>query len=79
MIRKLWLAAVRLFRRTPEPLSRLTVVMTTQCRDRIADQLCASIQRRHEGIIYFVGLTTGTTTLALLGVPLTLPPTYPHS
>ena len=42
--------------------------MTTQCHDRIAEQLRWSIQRRHEGIIYFVGLTTGTTTLALSGI-----------
>ena len=68
MIRKLWSAVVRPFRRAPQFVPRLTIVMTTQCRDRIAEQLCWSIQRRHEGIIYFVGLTTGTTTLALSGV-----------
>lgn len=69
MIRKFWSATIRLFRRSPQPLPRFTVVMTTQCRDRIAKQLCGNIQRGHEGIIYFVGLTTGTTTLALLGIP----------
>ena len=68
MIRKLWSAAVRPFRQAPKPRARLTVVMTTQCRDRIADQLSGSIHRGHEGIVYFVGLTTGATTLALFGV-----------
>ena len=68
MIKKLWSTIVRRFRRTQQPLPRLTVVMTTQCRDRLAGQLYGSIQRGHEGIVYFVGLTTGTTTLALAGV-----------
>ena len=68
MIRKFWLKTIRLFRRPPRPLVRFTVVMTTQCRDRIAEQLSDDIRRGHEGIIYFVGLTSGTTTLALLGV-----------
>ena len=41
------------------------IIMTSQCRDRVADELRTSVLRRHEGIVYFVGLTTGTTTLAL--------------
>ena len=68
MIRKLWSAIIRPFRRTPQPLPRRTVVMTTQCRNLIAGQLRGSMQQLHEGIIYFIGLTTGTTTLALSGV-----------
>ena len=39
--------------------------MTTQCRDQISEQLRGSVRRGHEGIVYFVGLTTGSTTLAL--------------
>lgn len=42
--------------------------MMTQCRDRLPEQLCGSIQQGHEGIVYFVGLTTGTTSLALEAV-----------
>ena len=65
MIGRFRAALSRPFRRTPQPLPRYTVVMTTQCRDRIPDQLCGSVRRGHEGIVYFVGLTTGSTTLAL--------------
>ena len=68
MIRRFWSEVKRRFRRTPQFVPRLTVVMTTQCRDRIAEHLRLSIARKHEGIIYFVGLTTGRTTLALSGV-----------
>ena len=39
--------------------------MTTQCRDKLTEQLRGSARRGHEGIVYFVGLTTGSTTLAL--------------
>ena len=42
--------------------------MTAQCRDRLAEQLRCNTQRGHEGIIYFLGLTTGTTSLALLAI-----------
>ena len=62
---KFWVALTRPFRRTPQPLPRYTVVMTTQCRDQLTEQLRGSVRRGHEGIVYFVGLTTGTTTLAL--------------
>ena len=65
MIGRLWSAILRLRRPTPQPILRFTVVMTAQCRDRIPKELRESIRRRHEGIVYFVGLTTGTTTLAL--------------
>ena len=39
--------------------------MTTQCRNQLTEQLRGSFRRGHEGIVYFVGLTTGSTTLAL--------------
>ena len=68
MIRELWSAVIRRFRPPTQFVPRPTVVMSSQCRDRIAEQLRWNIQRRHEGIIYFVGLTTGATTLALTGV-----------
>ena len=65
---KLWVALARPFLRIPQPLPRYTVVMTTQCRDQLTAQLRGSVRRGHEGIVYFVGLTTGTTTLALLAM-----------
>lgn len=65
MIDRFWAALTRPFRRTPQPLPRHTVVMTTQCRDQLTEQLHGSVRRCHEGIVYFVGLTTGSTTLAL--------------
>ena len=39
--------------------------MTTQCRDQLTEKLRGSVRRGHEGIVYFVGLTTGSTSLAL--------------
>ncbi len=39
--------------------------MTTQCRDQLTKKLRGSVRRGHEGIVYFVGLTTGSTSLAL--------------
>ena len=65
MLGKYWRAITRPFRRTSQPLPRLTVVMTTQCRHQLTKQLRGSVQQGHEGIVYFVGLTTGSTTLAL--------------
>ena len=65
MIGRFWAALTRPFRRTPQPLPRYTVVMTTQCRDQLTEQLRGSVRRGHEGIVYFVGLTTGSITLAL--------------
>ena len=65
MLGKFWTALARPFRRTPQPLPSFTVVMTTQCRDQLTEQLRGSVQQGHEGIVYFVGLTTESTTLAL--------------
>ena len=65
MLEKLWTALTQPFRRTPQPLPRFTVVMTAQCRDQLTEQLRESVQKGYEGIVYFVGLTTGVTTLAL--------------
>ena len=39
--------------------------MTTQCRNQITEKLRGSVRRGHEGMVYFVGLTTGSTSLAL--------------
>ena len=39
--------------------------MTAQCRDQLTEQLLRSVRKGHEGIVYFIGLTTGCTTLAL--------------
>ena len=65
MIDRFWAALARLFRRTRQSPPRYAVVMTTQCRDQLAKKLRGSVQRGHEGIVYFVGLTTGSTSLAL--------------
>ena len=50
------------------PRSRFMVRMTTHCCDQTTEFLRESAQRRHEGIVYFVGLTNGTTTTALYAV-----------
>ena len=65
MIGRFRLALARRFRRTPQPPPRYTVVMTTQCRDQLTENLRGSVRRGHEGIVYFVGVTTGSTALAL--------------
>ena len=58
----------RLRRRPAQPHRRCTVVMTSQCLADVTEGLSAGVERGHEGIVYFVGLTTGTTTLALATV-----------
>ncbi len=68
MIKKLWSAIVRLLHRPPRSISRFTVVMTSQCQNQLPEYLHGSMQQGHEGIVYFLGLTTGTTSLALSGV-----------
>ena len=65
MLRRLWSAFGRARRSPRSPRRRLTVVLSTQCLDQLALLLRDSLERGHEGIVYFVGLTTGTTTLAL--------------
>ena len=65
MLGDFWAALARPFRRTPQPPPRFTVVITTQCRQQLTEQLRGSARRGHEGIVYLVGLTTGSTTLAL--------------
>ena len=68
MIKKFWSAIARPRRKNQQPTHTLTVVMTTQCLDQIVEQLAQDIQSQHEGVIYFIGLTTGTNTVALSGV-----------
>ena len=65
MLGRLCAALGRAFRRTSQLPPRCTVVITAQCRDQVTKQLRGNVQRGHEGIVYFVGLTTGSTTLAL--------------
>ena len=65
VLRRLWSAFGRARRSPRSPRRRLTVVLSTQCLDQLALLLRDSLERGHEGIVYFVGLTTGTTTLAL--------------
>ena len=61
-----WLRyTVRRLLRMAGQRSALKVRMTTHCRDQTTKYLQASAQRGHEGIVYFVGLTDGTTTMAL--------------
>ena len=62
-----WLrTALRGLRQRPRrSRSRFTVRMTTHCCDQTTEFLRESAQRRHEGIVYFVGLTNGTTATAL--------------
>ena len=60
---------VRRLSKTSAPApKKYTVVMTAQCCKDVAEGMLASTQRGHEGIVYFVGLTTGTTTLAVAPV-----------
>ena len=43
--------------------------MTTHCCDQTTKYLRTSTQRGHEGIVYYVGVTNGTTTVALYAMP----------
>ena len=59
----------KLFRRWKTPPATLpqrrTVVLTEHCLQEITQGMQNNVQRRHEGIAYLIGLTTGTTTLAV--------------
>lgn len=78
MIKRFWSGIRQRLRRRLKPRPRLTLVMTIQCRDLITAALRESLDKGHEGIVYFVGLTTGTTTLAVSGfAPVAV--TTPHS
>ena len=68
MVGRIWSRLAGRLRRVPQPLPRLRVVMTAQCRDLVAAAIGGSSQKGHEGIVYFVGLTTGTATLAVSGI-----------
>ena len=68
MLGRFWAALARAFRRTPQVPPRYAVVMTDQCLEELTEKLRGSVQRGHEGIVYFVGLTTGSTSLALSAV-----------
>ena len=65
MIARLWSVIARRRRggRSWRPPAR--VVLTTECRDELVAWLREGTRRGHESIVYFLGLTTGTTTLAL--------------
>lgn len=68
MIGKFWSKILRPFRKVPKPTPRFVVIMTDQCRDQLVGQLHFNIHEGHEGVIYFLGLTTGATSLALSAV-----------
>ncbi len=68
MVGRIWSGIAGRFRRVPQPPSTLRVVMTARCRDIVAASIRRSLQRGHEGVVYFVGLTTGTTTLAVSAI-----------
>ena len=68
MIKRLWSAIARPRRKHPQPAPALAVVMTEQCHNQLVELLSRDTRRGHEGIIYFIGLTTGTTTVALSGM-----------
>ena len=51
-------------RSTPTPESAPRILMTTSCLSALQEGLEPEIRKRHEGILYLLGLTDGTTTLA---------------
>ena len=65
MLGSLRSALARIQRSPRQPRLRLTAVLTSQCLEEIAPVLRDNSERGHEGIVYFVGLTTGTATLAV--------------
>ena len=48
----------------PRP-QRHAVVLTEHCLQEVTKGMEKNVQRKHEGIAYLIGLTTGTTTLAV--------------
>ena len=68
MIKSLRSLTKRRRRASHQPIGRYTVVMTSQCLEDVTEGMSTFIGLGHEGIVYFVGLTTGTTTLAVAAV-----------
>ena len=68
MIRRLR-SFIRPVRRTKhQPVGRCTVVIASQCLEDVTEGMSPFAELGHEAIVYFVGLTTGTTTLALAAI-----------
>ena len=65
MLGNLRSALARLRRSRRQPRRKLTAVLTSQCLEELTIALRDSSERGHEGIVYLVGLTTGTATLAV--------------
>ena len=65
MTGRIWSPVRRLLHAARRPRSKLTVRMTTHCHGQVAAYIHKSAQRGHEGIVYFVGLTNGTASVAL--------------
>ena len=65
MMGRLWSVIARRRRRGRSWPRPARVILTAECLDDLAAQLLGDTHRGHEGIVYFLGLTTGTTTVAL--------------
>ena len=68
MLKSLRSLARRLRRPSSRPSINCTVVLTSKCLEHVSEGMAVDTQLRHEGIVYFIGLTTGSTTLALAAV-----------
>lgn len=68
MMRRVWAALRQLWQGTLRHRSTLRVRMTTHCLDQTTVLLRESERHGHEGIVYFVGLTDGSTSVALYAV-----------
>ena len=68
MISYVWNAVKNRFKRQSRRAATPKVVMTTQCLDRISDELNDGVRNNVEDIVYFIGLTTGSIALVLYGI-----------
>ena len=68
MIEKIWSKFRGRRRCSATPVPRHSIVMTKQCHDQIVKRLYPGTISVNEAIVYFLGVTTGVTTLAVATV-----------
>ena len=68
MIRRVWSALTGRRVHVEHLAPSCTIVLTVPCIDQVRGQVSPSLDQGHESIVYFLGLTTGHSTLAIASI-----------